>query len=52
MNYTVAIPAGPSQAEEDQGPLTPQGQANTWFRLLFAMTLPALFLLIGISLTR
>jgi hypothetical protein len=52
MRCTVAIPADPCQSEEDQRPLTPPGQAKAWFRLLLAMTIPALWLLVGISLTR
>ena len=42
----------PSAAEGDQRPAVSQGQAKTWLRLLLAMTLPALWLLLGISLTR
>jgi hypothetical protein len=41
-----------SPAEEDQRASTPQEQAKAWLRLLLAMTVPALWLLIGISLTR
>jgi hypothetical protein len=52
MRCTVAAPADPYQTEEDQRPLTPPGQAKAWFQLLLAMTIPALFLLIGISLIR
>jgi len=45
-------PSGPIPAEADQRLSAPPGQAKAWFQLLLAMTIPALFLLIGISLTR
>jgi len=41
-----------SPAKEDQCASTPQDQAKAWLRLLLAMTVPALWLLIGISLSR
>ena len=41
-----------SPAEGDQCASIPPGQAKVWFRLLLIMTLPTLFLLIGIFLTR
>jgi hypothetical protein len=49
---TMTAPSGSVPAEADQRLSTPAGQAQAWFRLLLAMTIPILFLLIGISLTR
>jgi hypothetical protein len=48
----MTLPEDPCQAAEDLRPLTPAGQARAWFQLLLAMTIPVLFLLLGISLTR
>jgi hypothetical protein len=42
----------PNSAEGDQRPAVPRAQGNAWLRLLLAMTVPTLWLLIGISLTR
>ena len=47
MTVTIA-----SSAEGDQRPSQPQTQASAWLRLLLAMSVPALWLLLGISLTR
>ena len=43
----------PTSHSVDPQPLPfPTGKANPWFRLLFAMAVPVLFLLAGLSLTR
>jgi hypothetical protein len=52
MRSAVTSASASCQPEGDQRPLTPPAQAKAWFQLLLAMTIPALFLLIGYSLTR
>ncbi len=42
----------PGSAKSDLRPSMPRAQGQTWLRLLLVMTLPALWLLLGITLTR